>query len=157
MLSNMAAPYETLILETLNFLNYSYFAKIMTKKPKNLTKVTELYPFLESRKWLLLLKGFCGDVTSHENQEFRCVGTIRNFLFFPTHCWDAELKLVAKFRKLAAEYIIHTQPATLVGDGGIFTSDIDSCTFKLGHWLSQHLAYSKLYLRKCSPKHNRNL
>ena len=83
MLSNMAAPYETLILETLNFLNYSYFAKIMTKKPKNLTKVTELYPFLESRKWLLLLKGFCGDVTSHENQELRCVGTIRNFLFFP--------------------------------------------------------------------------
>ena len=38
--------------EILKFLNYSYFAKIMTRKPKisNLTKVTELYPFLESQK-----------------------------------------------------------------------------------------------------------
>ena len=136
----------------------------MTRKPKNLTNMTELYPFLESRKWLLLLKGFCGDVTSHENQEFRCVGTIRNFLFFPTHCWDAELKLVAKFRKLTAEYIIHTQPATLVGDGGIFTrdggiftSDIDGCIFKLGHWLKPTFSRQQVVFEKMFSKHNRNL
>ena len=46
-----------IILEILKFLNYSYFAKIMTRKPKigNFTKVTELYdPFLESKKWYLL-------------------------------------------------------------------------------------------------------
>ena len=38
--------------EILKFLNCSYFAKIMTRKPKIgiLTKVTELYPFLESKK-----------------------------------------------------------------------------------------------------------
>ena len=56
----MAAPYKlSLILEILKFLNYSYFAKIMTTKTKigNLTKVTELYPFLESKKWYLLFKG----------------------------------------------------------------------------------------------------
>ena len=62
MLDNMmAAPYKTLfiILEILKFLNCSYFAKIMTRKPKigNLTKVTELHPFLESKKWYLLFKG----------------------------------------------------------------------------------------------------
>ena len=52
---NMAATYNTLLLK---FLNYSYFSKIMTRKPKigNLTKVTELYPFLESKKWYLLFK-----------------------------------------------------------------------------------------------------
>ena len=46
----------SLILEILKFLNCSYFAKIMTRKPKiaNLTKVTEHYPFLESKKWYLL-------------------------------------------------------------------------------------------------------
>ena len=35
----------------LKFLNYSYFAKIMTRKPKivNLVNMTELYPFLESK------------------------------------------------------------------------------------------------------------
>ena len=40
-------------------LNYSYFAKIMTGKPKigNLTNRTELYPFLESKKWCLLFEG----------------------------------------------------------------------------------------------------
>ena len=57
----MAAPYKTLfiILEILNFSNYSYFAKIMTRKPKiiNLTNMTELYPFLESKKRHLLSKG----------------------------------------------------------------------------------------------------
>ena len=38
---------------------YSYLAKIMPRKPKIgiLTKVTELYPFLESKKWYLLFKG----------------------------------------------------------------------------------------------------
>ena len=49
-------PYKTvIILEILKFLNYSYFARIMTRKPKNgnLTKVTELYSFLESKKWNL--------------------------------------------------------------------------------------------------------
>ena len=37
------------ILEILKFLNNTYFAKIVTRKPKlgNFTKVTELYPFLE--------------------------------------------------------------------------------------------------------------
>ena len=54
MSSNMPAPYKTLliILEILKLLNYSYFAKIMTRKPKigNLTNMTELYPFLESKK-----------------------------------------------------------------------------------------------------------
>ena len=42
----------SLVLEILKFLNYSYYAKIMTRKPKIgiLTKVTELYPFLESQK-----------------------------------------------------------------------------------------------------------
>ena len=51
---------SVIILETLNFLNYSYFSKMMTRKPKigNLTRVTELYPFLESKKWCLLFKGF---------------------------------------------------------------------------------------------------
>ena len=46
------------ILEILKFLNYSYFAKIMTRKPKigNLTKLTELYPLLESKRWYLLFK-----------------------------------------------------------------------------------------------------
>ena len=56
---HMAAPYIlSLILEILKFLNYSYVAKIMTRKPKigNLTKLTELYPFLESKKWYLLFK-----------------------------------------------------------------------------------------------------
>ena len=51
-------PWKTLfiILGILKFLNYSYFAKIMTRKPKivNLTNMTELYPFLESKKWHLL-------------------------------------------------------------------------------------------------------
>ena len=56
MSSNMATPYKTLfiILEILKFLKYSYFAKIRKiRKPKigNLTNVTELYPFLESKKW----------------------------------------------------------------------------------------------------------
>ena len=42
----------SVILEIFKCLNNSYFAKIMTRKPKigNLTKVTELYPFLESKK-----------------------------------------------------------------------------------------------------------
>ena len=45
--SNMAAPYKT--LEILKFLNCSYFAKIMTRKPKigKLTNTAKLYPFLE--------------------------------------------------------------------------------------------------------------
>ena len=40
---------NSIILEILIFLNYSYFAKIMTRKPKmgNLTNMTELYPFLQ--------------------------------------------------------------------------------------------------------------
>ena len=43
----------------------------LTGKPKigNLTNTTGLYSFLESKKWCLLFRGFCGDVTSHENQE----------------------------------------------------------------------------------------
>ena len=46
-------------LEILSFVNYIYFAKSMTRKPNigNLTNVTELYPFLESKKWYLLFKG----------------------------------------------------------------------------------------------------
>ena len=55
MLDNMmAAPYKTLfiILEILKFLSCSYSAKIMTRNPEigNLTNMTELYPFLESKK-----------------------------------------------------------------------------------------------------------
>ena len=48
----------SLILETLKFLNYSYFTKIMTRKPKigKLANMTKLYPFLESKKWYLLFK-----------------------------------------------------------------------------------------------------
>ena len=43
-------------------LQLQYFTKIMTRKPKigNLTNITELYPFPQSKKW--------HDVTSHENQ-----------------------------------------------------------------------------------------
>ena len=56
--SNMAAPYETLF-NFLKFLDYSYFTKIMTSRAKlgNLTNMTELYPFLESKTWHLLFKG----------------------------------------------------------------------------------------------------
>ena len=56
------AMLDGMILEILKFLNYSYFTKIMTRKPKigNLTNITELYPFPQSKKW--------HDVTSHENQ-----------------------------------------------------------------------------------------
>ena len=48
-----------MILEILKFLNYSFFAKIMTRKPKIgiLTNMTELYPLLESKKWYLLFNG----------------------------------------------------------------------------------------------------
>ena len=53
----MAAPYKTLfiILEILKFLNHSYFDKFMTRKPKS---------------GICYLRGFCGHVKSHENQEF---------------------------------------------------------------------------------------
>ena len=46
------------MVEILKSLNCSYLAKIITRNPKivNLTKVTELYPFLESKKWYLLFK-----------------------------------------------------------------------------------------------------
>ena len=44
-------------------MNYSYFTKIMTRKPKidNLTKVTKLCPFLESKKVV-----FKGILWSHD-------------------------------------------------------------------------------------------
>ena len=44
----------------LRFLNYSYFTKIVTRKPKigNLTNMTELYPLLESKKCICYLRGF---------------------------------------------------------------------------------------------------
>ena len=52
------APHTKLsfILEILKYFNYSYFAKLMTRKPQigNLTNMTELYPFLELKKWYLL-------------------------------------------------------------------------------------------------------
>ena len=53
---------SVIILEILKFLNYSYFAKIMTGKPKigNLSKMTELYPSVKK----CYLRGFCGHVTS---------------------------------------------------------------------------------------------
>ena len=59
MLDDLACQKISLILEILNFLTYSYFVKIMTRKPKTgkLTKMAELYPFLESKKWYLLFKG----------------------------------------------------------------------------------------------------
>ena len=61
MSTNMAAPYKTLS-NFINILNYSYSAKIMTRKSQigNLTNVTELYPFLESKKWYLLFEGILG-------------------------------------------------------------------------------------------------
>ena len=69
-----AAPHKTLFnSRNIDFFYYSYFAKIMTRKSKigNLTNMTELYPFLVSTKWHLLIKGILsGDVTSYENQEF---------------------------------------------------------------------------------------
>ena len=48
---NMAAPYETLC-NFGNIVDYSHFAKIMTRKWKigNLTNMTEFYPFLELKK-----------------------------------------------------------------------------------------------------------
>ena len=41
------------------------------RKPKigNLTKVTELYHFWSQKSGICYLRGFCGDVTSHESQE----------------------------------------------------------------------------------------
>ena len=70
---------------TLKFLNDSYFAGIMSRKPKigNLTKVTELYPFLESKfkgnLWWCLMA-----MKSHENQEFKPFTVIWASFFF---CW----------------------------------------------------------------------
>ena len=67
MLDNMARhptwpPHTKLsfILEILKFLSYSYLVKIMTGKPKTgkLTNMTELYPFLESKK---VVSAFQGD------------------------------------------------------------------------------------------------
>ena len=71
--SNMAIHYKTLFnFENIGFFNYSYFAKIMSRKPKigNMTNMTELYPFLESKSGICYLRGFCSDVMSHENQEY---------------------------------------------------------------------------------------
>ena len=48
--SNMAAPHKTL-----------------------LTKETELYPFLESKKWYLLLRGFCGENHQLVNMTRDCI------------------------------------------------------------------------------------
>ena len=47
------------MLEILKFLNCSYFAKIMTRKPKigNLTYMTELYPFFGVKKVASALEG----------------------------------------------------------------------------------------------------
>ena len=59
------------LVEILTFFNYSYFARNMTRKPKivNLTKVTIklcCINFWSQKSGIVL---FCGDVTSHENQE----------------------------------------------------------------------------------------
>ena len=45
--------------EILKILNYSYFTKSITTKPKigNLTNTIYLYPFLESKKYCFLFKG----------------------------------------------------------------------------------------------------
>ena len=42
--------------------SYMYFAKIVTRKPKigNLTNMTELYPFVESKSGICYFRGFCG-------------------------------------------------------------------------------------------------
>ena len=55
--------------------------------------MTELNPFLEYKKWHLLFRGFCGDMTSHENQEYsvnrltRLVGlAIKNRLAIDVSC-----------------------------------------------------------------------
>ena len=62
----------------LKLLNYSYFAKIITGKPKigNLTNMTKLYSFLESKKWYLLFKGIlwsCDHKMKTSNTFCKCV------------------------------------------------------------------------------------
>ena len=53
-------PHTKLRWKILKCLNYSYFGRIMTRKPKigNLAKVTELYPLLESKSSICYLRGF---------------------------------------------------------------------------------------------------
>ena len=67
-------------MKILKVLNYSYFAKIMTRKLKigNLTNVTELYPFLESKKWYLLFKGilWSRDLLEKTIRTFKTSGTV---------------------------------------------------------------------------------
>ena len=60
------------ISKILEILKSSYFAKIMTRKPKigNLTNMTKLCPFWSHKSGICYLRGFCGDMTSHENQEY---------------------------------------------------------------------------------------
>ena len=59
------------MLKILTFFNYSYFAKLMTRKPKSgmLPDMTELYPFQESKKWYLLFKGILWSRGVTRNQE----------------------------------------------------------------------------------------
>ena len=68
-----------IILEILKFLNCSYFATILTRKPKigNLTNMTELYLFLESKKWYLLFKGL---LWSHDRENHQ-LDTCSRFSF----------------------------------------------------------------------------
>lgn len=57
----MASPYKTNFGNIEIFAATMYFAKIMTRNPGkigNLTNITELYPFLEAKKWYL--RGFYG-------------------------------------------------------------------------------------------------
>ena len=54
------------------FLNYSYFSTFMPRKPKKLaTRLTWLscIHFWSQKSGICYLRGFCCDVTSHENQE----------------------------------------------------------------------------------------
>ena len=53
-------------VKILTFLNYSYFAKIVTRKPKigNLTNMTDSIHFWSPKSCICNLKGCCGHLTS---------------------------------------------------------------------------------------------
>ena len=82
-----------------SFEYYSYFAKITTRKPKigKLTNVTELYPFLQSKKWYMLLKGIlwsCDLLVKTINQSPKGSKTSFSFQRITRYVWYCKEKLV---------------------------------------------------------------
>ena len=73
---------SVIILQILNFFIYSYFAKSMYRKPKidNMTKVSALYPFLESKECHMKTK----------NTE----------VLHKTHVWSKSCNAASEFNKL---------------------------------------------------------